>query len=328
MPTNNVNYPITYSCIFNDSYTRSACPPIRVDCQPINTCGWFITAPTEAWSCNLCGSDEAFCMPYVLGDKIPIQVNFPDFVNSFPSPLTAGWQGDTIPATIRAQLLDVDGVVISSDVTAFCSDYVVGYNDGEPYQTIIVDTSLVDGLGEQCFSIRINNFLSDTTTEDKVIYTEPFCQLPVNCSIKTVLIEGTFNNYDCMGFYYGTAQRTGPAFTAFIGSSDFAYYNTMRYYGELQDTGGAVSKNVFGTANIVTRSTLLQNYRLQLTAKVPPYIMQTFLKQHFIGQTFKIDGEEYIASGNVTNQISSRLTNMFLFNVTVQKECDTRFGCD
>lgn len=330
MAINNFIYPVVYACTFNDSYTRSDCPPIRVDCQPIDTCGWFIAAPADAWSCNICGSDETFCMPYELGDKIPMQVYFPDFVNPSPNAMTAGWFGDTTPGTVRAQLLDADGVVISSDVTAFCSDYVVGYNNNEPYQTIIIDTTLVSGLGLDCWSIRINNFLADGTTEDKVIYSEPFCELPAGCGVSTVLVEGKFNNYDCLGFYYGTAQRIGPGEgnTAFVGSSDFAYYNTMRYYAELQDTGGQVQKTVFGNKNIVTRSTLLQNFRFQITKRVPPYIMQTFLKQHFGAQNFFVDGVEYIASGSITNQLSTRRTNMFVFNVTIQKECDTRFGCD
>ena len=329
MPTNFFTYPNSYSCVSNDSYTRSKCLPLRSSCNPMDTCGLFINEIADAWNCNICGADEKFCIPYAAGDKIPLQVYFPDFVNVLPATaLTAGWFGSTATPTVRVQLYDLDGVLVTQNVTALASEYVVGFNDNKAYQSIVIDTTLTAGLGVDCFYLRFNNFLSDGITEDKYIFTEPFCLTP-NCDLQTVQIQGTYSGYDCQGFYYGTSQRLrAGADGLFIGTSDFAHTNTMRYFAEIQETGGTVEKTSFGTRSIVTRSVINQNYRLQFTKKVPPYIMCIFLKQHFAAKTFLVDGIEYIANGTVQNQINTRASKMFLINVSVQKNCDNRFACD
>lgn len=324
MQTNNFTYPVVYNCEFNNSYTRTACPPIRQDCQPIDTCGLYFTSPETSYNCTRCETDKEFWIPYQAGDKIPLQVYFPDLVNSDPSSPIWGWRADTNPVTMRAELLDCDGNVISDDVVAFCSDYVVGWANGQSYQTIVVDTALVAGLGLTYFSIKINNFLTDGITEDKVIYTEPFCLVP--CNVELPLVQGTFDEgYDCLGFYYGKADPRRPGTPqAWVGSSDFAYYNSMRYWADFRLSGGQVQKNTFGT-NIVSKSTIFQNYTFKTTQLTPDYIMCTFLKQHLGAKRFIVDGVEYIASGSVNNRVTDN--NMFLWENTVQLECENRFNC-
>lgn len=325
MQTNNFTYPVIVACTFNNSYTRSDCPPIRQDCQPIDTCGWFTPSPEESYNCTRCPTDEEFCIPYIAGDKIPMQVYLPDLVNPEPQNPSDGWFEGFGTSTIRAQLLNSNGVVVSDNVLDFCIEYVVGWNGRATYQTIIIDTSNAIFNTLTCWSIRINNFLSDATTEDKIIYSEPFCLATQECT-ELPLVEGTFNDgYDCLGFYYGLAEFRRPGQDlAYTGTSDFRYYNSMRYWADFRITAGQVQKDTFGD-NFVSKSTVFQNYTFSTTKLVPDYIMCTFLKQHLGAKRFFIDGVEYIASGSINNRVTDN--NMFLWELTVQKECENRFNC-
>lgn len=327
MPTNNYLYPITYNCQFNDSYTRSRLLIPRTECIPMDlTCLW-VGDPENSYNCTRCGADIALSVPYKYGDLIHFQTQLPDRINPDPTNPIYGFQGDTFPAAFRVQLLDESGSVISSDVTAFSSDYMVAYGGGISYQMFVVDTQIIkDTFGLSCWSIRVNSFV-DTgggPIESRVVWSEPFKEEICNTS-DLVTVKGVHDTFDCCGNYYGLPNRLGPVSYAFVGSGLFTFDNTMSYYAKLMDSGSTVTKTSF--QNNVTNSDVSFLFELQLTRPIAPYMHKIFSGQHYGAKEVYIDGVRYNATGSIDNRLD-RSTRMFLFDVEFSQDCNLDFNCE
>lgn len=333
MPTNNYLYPAVIDCTFNNSYTRTDCPPLRRDCIPMDfSCIW-IESPDDSYGCTKCGSDEDFCVPYVLGDFIYFQTQLFDSTNPIPFNPVFGWNGDTVTAAFRAQLLDVDGNVLTSDITDFASSYMVAHSPigsdltgGFSYQQFIVDTALIKATyGVECWSLRVNSFVDSGggQVENRVVYSEPYCE--VKCDDGTVKVNGEFDDLDCCGNYYALPNEISQFTFSSVGNAVFQFDNTQRYYAFLIQTGFGVTKESFD--NEVTRSTRVSAWELQLTKPIPPYMANIFTNQHFAARKVFIDDVEYLAAGTIENRLDSRNTRMFLFDADFTQECDNSFNC-
>jgi hypothetical protein len=252
-----------------------------------------------------------------------MQTQLPDLVSATPTNPTAGWFPTTAPAAYRAQLLDNTGAVISSDVTTFTSDYMAAYSEAEggfSYQTLVVDTQAIfNTYGLTCWQIRVNSFEADGTTENRVVFTEGFCE--VVCDDTTALVKGEWDSLDCCGNYYGEPGRGGDAF---VGSTRILFDNTMRYYGLVRLDSGTVEKQTFN--DVVTSTTSRNIYELNLTRPIAPFMFRIFTNQHYAAHTVTINGVEYIAAGTVDNRLS-RVTTMFLFDAELQLKCEKDFNC-
>jgi hypothetical protein len=287
------------------------------------TCGW-IADPNDSYNCNRCGADVEFCEPYLVGDLIMLQTQLPDLVSATATVPTAGWFPTTAPAAYRAQLLDVDGNVISSDVTTFTSDYMAAYAEAEggfSYQTLVIDTQAIfNTYGLSCFSIRVNSFESNGTTENRVVYSECFSE--ETCGDDTVLVSGDWDSTDCCGNYYGDPARSGASF---IGSTLIRYNNQRRYYAKVVQSSANITKTTFNKR--VTKSEINSIYDFILDRPVSPWMFNVFSKLHYGAKIVTIDGTEYVASGTIDNRISNKSGTMFLFDAELQIECDTDFNC-
>lgn len=326
MPSNEIFYPNTATCIGNDSYTITACPVIATSCIPMDLSCLWIATEEDSYNCNKCGSDIEFCIPYEASDEIMIQTQLPDLVSGNPADPTAGFFGQTVPAAFRAQLLDADGVVVSSDVTTFSSDNMAAFSTGAAdvatnYQIIVLDTALILATyGLTCFSIRVNSFESDGVTENRVVYSECFEQ--VTCNKDTVLVCGQWDDFDCCGNYYGRPVR------GFAGSpaTPIVFDNSMRYYAGIINDSSNVEKTVF--SNRVTKSVIDNIYLFSLDRAIPPYMKNIFVNQHYGGLTVKMDGDIYLAnSQSIDNRMSNKSGTMFLFDVELTLQCEKDFNC-
>ena len=320
---NEIFYPNSPSCLFTDSYTITDCPPVKTRCIPMDlTCLW-IPSLEEGYNCTRCATDGEFCIPYVEGDQIMIQTQLPDLVSPTASMPSAGWSPTTAPAAYRAQLLDNTGAVISSDVTTFTSEYMAAFAEAEggfSYQTLVIDTQAIKNTyGLTCWQIRVNSFESDGVTENRVVFTEGFCE--VVCDEETVQVKGEWDSTDCCGNYYGEPARGGAAF---VGSTKILFDNTLRYKANVRLDSGTVEKTTFNDR--VTDTTIRSIFEMQLNAPIAPFMFNIFTKLHYGAKVVTIDGTEYIAAGTIDNRLS-RVTNMFLFDAELQLKCDTDFNC-
>lgn len=325
MPSNEIFYDSSPVCVSNNSYTITDCPPIKTSCIPMDlTCLW-IALQEDGYNCVKCGADTPFCVPYVQGDLIHLQTQLPDIASANSSQPNAGWFPTTVPAGFRAQLLDASGAVISSDVTTFTSEYMAAFSEfegGFNYQTLIIDTQLIfNNHALTCWQIRVNSFESDGATENRVVYTEGFCE--IKCEEETTLVNGEWDTVDCCGNYYGEPGRIG---TAWVGSSVILFDNTMRYQARVINTGSNIEKETFSQR--VTKSTNDTLYILSLNAPIAPFMKNIFASQHYSAKVVTIDGIEYIAAGTIDNRISDKSGSMFLFDVDLQLRCENNFNCD
>lgn len=321
--SNEIFYPNNATCVSSNSYTITDCPPIKTSCIPMDlTCIW-IGEPEDSYNCNRCATDMEFCVPYVEGDKIMLQSQLPDLVSATSTNPTAGWVGDTFPAAFRAQLLDVDGNIISFDVTTFTSNNMAAYTTAEGgfnYQILEIDTlAIKNTYGLTCWSIRVNSFESDGVTENRDIYTELFCE--VQCDDDTVLVKGEFDSLDCCGNYYGEPARGGEAY---VGTDRLFFDNSMRYYGRVRLDSGIVEKTTFNDR--VTDSTIRTIFELQLDRPIAPFMFNIFTKMQYGAKVVVVDSIEYIAAGTIDNRLG-RVTSMFLFDAELQLKCEKDFNC-
>lgn len=324
MPSNEIFYPNIETCINNDSYTITDCPPVATSCIPMDlTCLW-IANEEDSYNCNKCGSDIDFCIPYLSGDEIMVQTQLPDLVSNSPTIPNAGFFGQTVPAAFRAQLLDFSGAVISSDVTTFTSDNMAAYSagtNGFSYQTIIIDTAaILATYGLKCFYIRINSFESDGVTENRVVYSE--CFQEETCGAETVTVSGAWDELDCCGNYYGTPARSTENFA---GSGLIIFDNTMRYYARVLNDSSTIEKTSF--SNRVTKSVINNIYVFSLNRPVAPYMKNIAANQHFGAKVVTVNGLEYIIQSGIDNRYSNKSGSMFLFDIEMILQCETDFNC-
>lgn len=331
MPANEIQYPATYACVSNNSYTRTACPPIRQDCIPMDlTCIW-VDCDTCGYNCNLCNG-VAYCIPYLQDDKIMLQTQLPDQQNVDETAPLFGWQGDTATYAYRAELCDKDGAVLTNDITQFASRYMVAYTNsggGVSYQTIEVDTALIAANfpNESCFSVTVHSItdILAVPTVQKTVYSEPFC-IDNTCRPEDLVqVMGIWTGFDCCGNYYGDPRRTGPATIASVGNAVFQFDNTYRMYARIFDTGNTIEKESFN--NNVTNITVISLFELKLQRPIPPYMKNIFVNQHYGAKNVFVNGVEYFAGTNIQDKIGTQ-NNMFLFDAELTQECERNENCD
>ena len=280
----------------------------------------------DLWCNNLCSQDEAYCQPFVKGDKIYFQ---------YFNDNTAFWK--VLPKLFDA----VTDEQIASD--AYITTQTGLDSNGSSYFNIVIDTT---SLPIDCFYMKVFLFncevnealydacvlahvaLGETQEEAEFncsieycgegvteIQSEPFCAIPCE---KTLLIEGVYPGYDCNGNFYGDLQVGTPPVTA-----TNLFKLSFRIPAEL------VKENFGFTTTIVNntkqKSTQTDAYVLR-SLLLPPYVAE-MLATAFNAKQLFIDGVEYdsgveIAKNNDEGQ-------MWIINTQVTKKCsEINFNCE
>ena len=290
------------------SYGKTVCMPDIIDCRA--SCELIAKDCAQLFNCSLEEGATPFCLKYETGGVFDIQLRLVDEFNPDPTNPASGWG-----LFVKAELLDVDGVVVSSDYTAFSNDYVVGYTEGVgSYQTIQIDFDKCENLAGTCFSIKFKVY-DDVAAETDVYCTETFKKLD-DCE-DLLYIESKYSFLDCCGNYYGLAD-------SFVGSSNFAYSNKIGIWAVMQNEEGAVEVETSGT--IRTTTTIRDQKNISLLEKIPFYLHK-YIRNVFAGENLFFNDIEFLMDG-FTPEINVGALPMFIYNFNIYTECEKKFGCN
>lgn len=304
---NYINIGSTGENIDLKTYGRTFCLPDVIDCRA--SCELIAKDCAQLFNCNLDLGEIPFCLKYETGGSFDIQLRVIDEFNPDPAIPTSGWG-----VFIKAELLDSDGVVVSTDHTAFSSDYVVGYAEGVgSYQTIRLDFDLCESLAGSCFSVKFRVF-DNLAAETEVYCTETFNKLQ-DCE-DLLYLESLYKDVDCCGNYYGVGDN-------FIGSSNFEYSNRIGIWADLLNEVGEVEIESFGS--IRTNTTIRDIKSFSLLEKIP-YYLHKYIKNVVAGEKVYINNNQYLMDSFSPESIQGALP-MFIYSFNVYTECEKTFGC-
>ncbi len=307
-----VNYPVSYTPEISRTYSFRQPVPIRYACPILP--GNLMQNETDAWNCNLCGSDLPFYIPYVQGDVIPFQTQVTDLYNQPNSVLVAGFQTSTSTSHyVVVSLYDCCGSLISEFIDDFSDSYHVGQSLATgSIQTWFVNTGLFpDDL--DCFRLYIDYYkINQITLEpelDKRLFTEYYKKVEGCGNLNdTSLIYSTYANYDCNGNFYGTL-------TNYLGSNNTPFYNSLRIFGTVEFFGDteAITEN---DRNVVISKDITENYGI-ISGAVPPFYIK-LLQQAVRGNYVTVDEVQY---QNFRYDSKPEDNRMFLLDLTFDKRC-------
>ncbi|CAH1002688.1 hypothetical protein LEM8419_03560 [Neolewinella maritima] len=268
------------------------CLPPRLLCDAAVLSG-LLVEQGEAW-CNTCQVDSPYAIPYVSGDTIQVQTQFFDSYNAEPKDPQSGF-GSFVRAFVT------DGVVRQEITTG-----MVAYGCGKSFQILAVDTSTVT---LDCWVVELTAYNADGT-ERRTIQTQQFKRVPDTQAGQTFTIRGRGKGMDCYGNCY-----TAP--TAYVGEL-IEYDNTLRFYGTVRDTGGNFDAGGLNGGYFATKT--IENYRLSLAERIPPFAKNLLLKVLLAAPEVVINGEVYdLDQFKVDNEVKDG--TMFLFGVDLERKC-------
>jgi hypothetical protein len=307
-----VNYPVSYTAEISRTYSFRQPVPIRYACPILP--GNLMQNETDAWNCNLCGSDLPFYIPYVEGDIIPFQTQVTDLYNQPNDVLVAGFQTSTSTTHyVVVNLYDCCGNLVSDFIDDFSDSYHVGQSLATgSIQTWFVNTGLLPA-DLDCFRLYIDYYkINQITLEpelDKRLFTEYYKKVEGCGSLNdTALIYSTYANYDCNGNFYGTL-------TNYLGSNNTPFYNSLRIFGTVEFFGDteAITEN---DRNVVISKDITENYGI-ISGAVPPFYIK-LLQQAVRGNYVTVDAVQY---QNFRYDSKPEDNRMFLLDLSFDKRC-------
>lgn len=279
---------------------------------------------SELWNENLCGQDEAYCQPWVAGDKIYYQFtndrdeSFSKIVKlinketseiiSTPFAVTTEQGIDENGTTYLNVIIDTTNI----DICCFYLRVSLFYCEPDPaLLTACIDTGV--GLGKSLDQATYDCMVEFCNEENIVeIFSEPFCK--VICE-DTLLIQGTYPKYDCDGGYHGAFDDDYNPLNS--------YTLSVRVMGEINQENFQILETIVNDDK--TASKLTSTYRL-MTPKIPPYVARQ-IANCFNAQVLTIDGIEY--KRGVAVEKNNDQGNMWIINSQLLRICDDiNFTCD
>lgn len=307
-----LEYPVTYNPENALSYGRRRAVPLRRECPSLPP--GYLLNEGDSWNCNLCGGDSPFFAPFMRGDFLPFQFNFPDLFNLDPSVLLAGFRESTTTSHyIEIDILDETGATVFSSIDSFCSVWWVAYDEAAgSLQTFVINTALFPN-DLKCFQIKVTILKRDpdtlVTDIERVLFSEFYQELEVDC-FDTELIESSYAVKDCFNLYYTT-------FDNFLGNKNDAYYNSVRVFGEIEYLGDAEQREETDR-RVVTKKEILESYRLTVGI-VPPYFARR-VATAIRGERVSIGGQVYEDFGETDKANDD--TREFFLELTFSKTCE------
>ena len=278
----------------------------------------------DLWNSTRCSNDECYCNPFINGDKIYLQFNLPvtltNWFNLFgpPQPIgtTSEWNTDYFAA-----LIDGNGDVYPDFATieTFASEYGIGVNSktGKPFVWMVIDTSLLpETICEFNVTIADGPLTEDPENPiENQFYSEPYCC--VKCDHPTILVRGTYTNYDSFGHYYG--EFTSGSFTG----DQNGYLAQIRVYGNIERINNQIEKTE--TDDVPINSQITPVYLLR-TEKLPLYVAD-LLTVALAGQQVFIDGVEFESPASVDK--NNEEGSMWLVESQIEQKIDkVNFECN
>ena len=293
------------------SYSSVVEIPPRVDCTP--GCRDMLIVPcSEVWNCLNPRKGQLYYNPLIAGDKPHIQTFFVDDYNADPENPTNGFG-----TYIIAELLDIEGNVISADHATFLSRYFVSHNGELSYQTIEISTDLIisNYPTYTCFSIRLKSMNASAEIADELC-TNHFYIYTESCNERTLTIESEGAN--CCGNVFDMPET-------YIGNVPFRYSTKWRYFAEIYRSNTEFQKQTFGIRQR-TAIDLDRIFTLRLGEAIPPYLFAYLTEVSLAGKKVYVnDVEYYIDELSARNEFSSSCD--WIGSFELYQSCESKFDC-
>jgi hypothetical protein len=285
--------PLDFDCISVSAQSFTACLPIRVNCDIIETDDWYNEEGDE-WNNNLCQTDICYFIPFAQGDKVQFQTRFFDPARENPT------NYDTL---VLVEVLSEGGAVLIDNANSLAERKMSAWNGRNNYQIIEFQLESLD----ECFKLRF-------TSGEKTIVTNSF-QLLKPCR-NTFVLRSEFSKMDCFGYSYGEPEEH---------TDDLILYdNSLRYYASIKMDGDQINKERLGKK--VLSGEIVNNWRIILNKMIPPFMKKIMTNQHLAGERVYIDNVEYNFD-QIAIEPEDTKNNMHFFEIRPTKSCQINYRC-
>lgn len=282
------------------------CLPVRRECYPtvrealIVNCG-------EEWNCiRQCAGDEQYYLKFTVDDTLYLQTHLRPYVDTPSSPATLD----------RYVVKIIDHLGTETTLSTGIDGKLVGWNDRFVYQNWQFNLGTLFTAGYKCFQLKFQSLDAANTVQQE--FCSQWFKIEDCWTDNSLLIHSTYPALDCFNNYYGAA-------TAFVSStgSDFQHTNKIRLQADFKYQG--YDTEPIAIERIVTKTELRNYYRLQITEKVPPFLVK-YLGMIMSGSNIYVDGDLYLrdAGGRVEPRPRN---NMFIPQIELYKYCDNDLSC-
>lgn len=310
--------PVTYTPLSNETYINKRFYDFK-ECSHLSP-----NDKSNLWCANRCPNDDAYCNPYVSGDKIYLQfvmtdpkvkTIIPQIINDDNDlPVDTNGAITTETGTDANNITYINYIIDTTKLLASCF-YVrlttIGCILREaqiPLFTACYNTKIGQGKSPEeakiecyeqfCGEQNVNNFI-----------TEPYCS--VRCE-QTVLISGYYPTYDCNLNYYGV----------FTGNVPNSFIPQVRVMGEIFKSGFDITETLSNRERI--KALKIDRYKLR-THKIPPYVAE-ILGNCFASMKLYVDGIQY--KGGIKLEKIFDDGKMWIIQTDLYRDCDEiNFAC-
>lgn len=278
------------------------------------------------WNYNKCPNDASYCIPFVPGDILYSQFHAPveyyqnvqyDIINTAtglpisPSPLTIQKGKDDKNTAFINFLIDTTALTVNCFYLRIKTFKCKLNRDQEnELKDCIYDLMEEGKTKDEASDICFTNLCQEGI---EYFYSEPWCN---SMCRPTILVEGTYPQYDCNNSFYGLFQPTligGPA-PILIPNPNF-YKLQFRVFGEVNKVNFDVEAVKYKRKRKST--TLLTAFEL-LTKRIPEYMADRFALV-FAAEHIYVDGVEYEDAVNLSKNLEEG--KMWSIKSTLLQQC-------
>jgi hypothetical protein len=317
--------------------------------DPNNPCGLAVVNNglllcdcDQTWNCGSCGNDLLFYNIINLGDDLIFQFQQIDSLNGQDPnvPPVFGWDPfGLVDAYIHdccsGDLL-LDGLGNPISLTMYSTEYFVGMFPVYDYkgdvtwrniQQIRVNDllNLQSDLLTQfpnsggCFYLSFNFYPSDIG-QTYSLCTEPYKFEQCTEKNDTILLEGSFGEFDCFGYYYGS----NPDDLVVLGNF-FPFVNQYRVKGSFEMQSFEIIKDFVGTTLKTTSSTMTEKW-LMRTYHVPQRVAK-IIANICNGSRVYVNSYEIVVDGDIAK--NNEVGDQWWIDVPMRRvDCSKTYSCN
>ena len=308
---------------------------------------------SQFWNCNICPNDDKYCQPYIIGDKIYMQLPYQPFV----IPETGG---NAVGPYFNV-IVDNEPIEVTSGIT---TQIGIGISNSINYINVVIDTSdpffsdkpcwffqialqnanlAIDGSGNPIGPEMLPCFTAEYAANggnyqaaiDHCAYlyltdkynTEFYCE--VRCEEQTILVEGNYNQdnngrrpfarlelTDCSGKFHGLLEVNGL-------NALNLFQHSYRVRGIVESSGFEFEETKIKEKRVKSKQ---REVFILFTNKIPYYVA-IGIAACFNSKETTIDTIVYFGTIKLTKNFEEG--NMWIIKENIFIECDEiNFSCN
>ncbi|MGB0861413.1 MAG: hypothetical protein ACPGXZ_00765 [Saprospiraceae bacterium] len=315
-------YPNSLTATNGGVLSNSETLPPKLDFVPLPS-GW-LHSTEQWWNNRKCAGDGDYFQCWLDEDVFRFQLALPDAVNN-GGLLTKGWRTTTNNGIgnyyVSAELLNMNGSVLMSNVDLFANNYFVTYHSQRgAKQYFEIDTSKL-ALGTDKFYIKVQTY-DNTGTTTQTIVSEPFGY----SNGASMWIEYYWRKQDDISRYYldETLRIGAGVWSNFVGG-----FRVPGYIG--LDSGGQAPQQADNDTIVsteITRTYVWECFNRQYPS-IPDYLGNQLITAFFADVAIVIDNKQYTDFTEVAKSSDDESSMAWQPSGTANVTVEVRgFGCE